>query len=175
MKIAIFGLGYVGLTTTGRLTRSGHSVIGVDVSEEKVNLLNAGVTPIAEPGLPELIAAAVKAKTLRATALATREINSCDAVIVCVGTPSGPDGSHDMRHIVNVTRQIARVIDKDRTTPLTIIYRSTMRPGAMAEMIAPLMSEALHGLERVELVYNPEFLREASAIADYFEIGRAHV
>ena len=90
--------------------------------------------------------------------------------VVCVGTPSGVDGAHDMRFIAAVTRSIADALGEKRAAPLTVVYRSTMRPGSCEQLIWPIF-EARFGDradEMVELVYNPEFLREASAIADYF-------
>jgi GDP-mannose 6-dehydrogenase len=169
MKIAIYGLGYVGLTAAACLTSEGHSVLGVDVSEIKVRETNKGISPIQEPGLQELLKKAVDANLLHCVADASAELNSCDMAIVCVGTPSGPDGGHNMSYIAEVSRQIAAAISPDRLTPLTVVYRSTMRPGTTEELIAPIFRATLGEDAKVfELVYNPEFLREATAIHDYF-------
>ena len=96
MTIAIFGLGYVGLTAAACLARSGHTVVGVDVSATKVEALNGGRSPITEPGLPELIADGVKAGLISATLDPVTAIRDADIAIVCVGTPSGFDGAHNM-------------------------------------------------------------------------------
>ncbi len=169
MKIAIFGLGYVGMTAAACLSREGHEVVGVDVSDEKIGIVNSGRSPITEPGLDELVKSAVAKKLLFATKDAVSHIGTCSMAVVCVGTPSAPDGSHNMGVIAEVTRQIAAMIGRDRREPLTIVYRSTMRPGTMEELVLPIFEEALRDRsDLVELVYNPEFLRESVAIEDYF-------
>jgi GDP-mannose 6-dehydrogenase len=169
MKIAIFGLGYVGMTAAGCLSSIGHQVIGVDVSEEKVDVVNSGRSPIAEPGLEDLVSDAVKKGLLLATKDARPHIDSCSMAIVCVGTPSAPDGSHNMSYVADVSRQIASIINKNRTQPLTVVYRSTMRPGTIEDLVSPIF-ESIVGADAdvVELVYNPEFLRESVAIRDFF-------
>ena len=170
MKIAIFGLGYVGCTAAGCIASQGHQVVGVDVNPDKIATLNAGQSPVHEPGLAELIAQGHAKGLVRATDDGADALAQADIAIVCVGTPSGPDGAHDMSHIVAVTRSIAQQLPANRPSPLTLVYRSTMRPGSCENIVLPLLKAALgeQVSERVELVYNPEFLREASAIADYF-------
>jgi GDP-mannose 6-dehydrogenase len=169
MKIAIYGLGYVGLTAAACLTSEGHKVLGVDVSEQKVRETNLGKSPIKEPGLEELLSKAVQSGLLHCVTDAGASVNDCDMAIVCVGTPSGVDGSHNMSYIAEVSRQIAGSVDRDRATPLTVVYRSTIRPGTTEDLIRPIFASILGDkLGAVELVYNPEFLREATAIKDYF-------
>ncbi len=170
MKIAIFGLGYVGSTAAGCISSQGHSVIGIDVSQTKVDALNQGRAPVYEPGLDDLIAKAHAEGRISATTKLSDELDDCDLAIVCVGTPSGVDGAHDMSFIAQVTRAIADSLKPDRTAPLTLAYRSTMRPGSCENIIWPIIEDALGeaASDAVELVYNPEFLREASAIEDYF-------
>lgn len=170
MKIAILGLGYVGCTAAGCIASQGHHVLGIDVSAAKVDTLNSGKSPVYEPGLDDLIAKARADGLLEATTEIGDKLDDCDVAIVCVGTPSGVDGAHNMSYIVQVTRAIAASIKPDRKAPLTVVYRSTMRPGTTEQMILPifqsLIGEATDRL--IELVYNPEFLREATAIEDYF-------
>jgi len=169
MKIAIYGLGYVGLTAAACLTKEGHQVVGVDVSEKKVAETNLGRSPISEPGLDDLLAAAIENKLLFCTTQGNSHVDSCDMVIVCVGTPSAPDGSHNMTYIAEVSRQIAAAVNPARTTPLTVVYRSTIRPGSIDELINPIFKSVLgDNIDAIEIVYNPEFLREATAIHDYF-------
>ena len=171
MKIAIFGLGYVGFTAMCCIASEGHTVIGLDVSETKVNQINAGKSPITEPGVGELLIDGIAAGRISASTEIGHHLDDCDIAIVCVGTPSAPDGSHNMTYIAEVTRQIAKAISLDRTTPLTIAYRSTIRPGTVEGLIEPiLVSELGDAFDRlVELVYNPEFLRESSAVRDFRE------
>lgn len=169
MRIAIYGLGYVGLTAAGCLTREGHEVIGIDVSETKVAEVAAGKSPIKEPGLDELLQEALRKGLLSATTSGAERINSCDIAMVCVGTPSGPDGAHNMSFIAEVSRQIAASVDRRREVPLTVIYRSTIRPGTIEGLIRPIFDATLGpDVGAVEIVYLPEFLREAVAIKDYF-------
>ena len=171
MKIAIFGVGYVGLTSAACLINDGHEVIGVDVSESKVRMINEGRSPIFEPGLEELLTRGVKEGRLIAYQEIGDRLADCDIAIVCVGTPSAVDGSHNMGYIAEVSRQIA-IASADlppRGRPLTVMYRSTMRPGSIDRLIAPIF-RGFHGetLTKVELVYNPEFLRESTALKDYY-------
>lgn len=170
MKIAVYGLGYVGLTGAVCLASEGHEVVGVDVSEDKVRGVNGGSSPIKEPGLDKLLGAALAAGRLRCTTDPVEPIRSCDMAIVCVGTPSAPDGALNMRDIAEVTRQIANGVRAlDRKTRLTVVYRSTVRPGTIEGLIMPIFRSALAGaLDIVEVAYNPEFLREATAVHDFF-------
>jgi GDP-mannose 6-dehydrogenase len=171
MRIAVYGLGYVGLTAAACMAKQGHEITGIDISEDKVAKINAGRSPVKEPGLEELVAAAVTIGKLTATQHSDGLVNVCDIAIVCVGTPSAPDGSHNMSQVAEVTRQIAAALDpKKRRQPLTLVFRSTVRPGTVEQLIVPILSSVLGdaGLGAVEIVYNPEFLRESSAIEDYF-------
>lgn len=169
MKIAIYGLGYVGLTAAACLAREGHSILGFDVSADKINKTNAGESHIEEPGLDDLLKEALQKGLLHCTTQPGKLVNECDMAIVCVGTPSGPDGSHNMSYIAEVSRQIAAAVDPDRQVPLTVVYRSTIRPGTIEGLILPVFKAALKDkIGAIELVYNPEFLREAVAIQDFF-------
>ncbi len=145
-------------------------MVGIDVSQAKVDALNEGRAPVYEPGLDDLIAKANSEGRISATTQLSNELDDCDLAIVCVGTPSGVDGAHDMSFIAQVTRSIAEALKPDRAAPLTLAYRSTMRPGSCENIIWPIIEDALGDAasDAVELVYNPEFLREASAIEDYF-------
>jgi GDP-mannose 6-dehydrogenase len=170
MKIAIFGLGYVGLTGAGCLVKEGHSIIGVEPHEDKIKMILSGHSPIYEPGLDDLLAQGLAESRLKVVTQVGSLLADCDMALVCVGTPSASDGSHNMTYIAEVSRQIAMAVDRDRSRPLTVIYRSTVRPGSIDELIAPIFKAHLGGDFRkiVELVYNPEFLRESVAIKDYF-------
>lgn len=170
MKIAIFGLGYVGITGAACLVREGHTVVGVEINERKSRAVASGRSPIFEPGVEELLAAGVREGRLTVVADARDAITDADIAMVCVGTPSAPDGAHNMSYVMNVSKEIATALaEADRTTPLTVVYRSTMRPGSIEELIAPVFEGVLgeRNAALVELVYNPEFLRESTAVADY--------
>lgn len=170
LKVAVLGLGYVGCTAAACIGAQGHTVVGIDISESKVEALNAGRSPIREPKVDEMLAAAHADGRLSAFTQVGDALDDCDLAIVCVGTPSGPDGSHNMSYIAKVTQQIAAALKADRARPLTVAYRSTMRPGTIDQIIEPIFRAVLGDAAdaRVELVANPEFLREATAVDDYF-------
>ncbi len=171
MKVGILGLGYVGLTSAACLVNDGHDVIGIDVSEGKVRAINAGECPIFEPGLAEILALGVRGGRLSAYQEIGEHLDDADIAIVCVGTPSAVDGSHNMAHIAEVSRQIAMAAVRmpARARPLTVMYRSTMRPGSIDRLVSPIFRGQLgEAADRVELVYNPEFLRESTALKDYY-------
>ena len=176
MRVAIFGLGYVGCAAAGCIAAQGHKVIGIDPVESKVDAINAGRSPIREPGLDALIGAAARGGLLAARREPGDALADCDIAIVCVGTPSGVDGAHNMAFIAAVTRQIGEALAAggDRAEPLTIAFRSTMRPGSIEQIVLPILraqlGTRLEGLARV--AYNPEFLREGCAIDDYFHPPR---
>lgn len=170
MKIAIFGLGYVGFTAACCIASEGHHVVGVDVSDAKIAAILDGRSPITEPKVDEMLAQGLADGLITATTNVAEALRGTDLALVCVGTPSGPDGSHDMRYIADVSRQIAAAVDTARETPLTVVFRSTIRPGTMDDLVHPIFA-ARHGADTdrlIELVYNPEFLREATAVYDYF-------
>jgi GDP-mannose 6-dehydrogenase len=170
MRIAVFGLGYVGLTTAVCLASSGHHVTGVDINSEKVDKANRAISPIVEPDLQHMLEFAVKAKRFRAYQSLDGKRMEFDIVMVCVGTPSGPDGSYNMTSVIEVTRQIINLIADEPDLKPTIVYRSTFQPGTMDELISPIFRNILsvQQSDRVELLYNPEFMRETTAIHDYF-------
>ena len=170
MKIAIFGLGYVGFTAACCLTREGHDVVGIDVNADKVQEINSGQPPIKEPQVGELLTAALEKGLIRAVT-EIPDLADIDLAIVCVGTPSSTDGSHNMSFVAEVTRQIGETVSPDRARPLTVAYRSTFRPGTVRQMVEPLFHNLLGDRTdaAVEIVYNPEFLREASAVRDFFD------
>ena len=169
MKIAILGLGYVGTTAAACLASEGHDVIGIDPSSTKVNAILAGRSPVTEPGLTEMIAEAHARALITASTTLVPEVAECELAIVCVGTPSAVDGSHNMTYIAEVSRQLAELVKAYPNGSLTVAYRSTIRPGTMEELIQPIVDSVLGDeASRIELVYNPEFLRESSAVKDYF-------
>ncbi|KUR80124.1 nucleotide sugar dehydrogenase [Novosphingobium sp. FSW06-99] len=170
MKIAIFGLGYVGFTALCCIAQEGHRVVGIDVNPDKVAAILAGTAPIKEPGVDAMLVKGLADGLIHATSSPVGELDDCDLAIVCVGTPSGADGGHDMRYIIDVTRQIAGELKPGRAQPLTVAFRSTIRPGTLDELIHPIFRSRLGDAtdDLVELVYNPEFLREATAVHDYF-------
>lgn len=170
MKILIWGLGYVGAVTAACLAHAGHEVIGVEPQQTKVELLNAGASPIKEPGLPELIRAGVDTGRLRATTDGIACVSWADLSLICVGTPSNADGSTRLTYLQNVAEEIGQGL---RQSPAghyhTVILRSTVFPGTTRNFLLPLLEEhsGRRAGEEFGLVMNPEFLRETSAINDF--------
>jgi GDP-mannose 6-dehydrogenase len=173
MKISIFGLGYVGCVSAACLANDGHEVIGVDVNPDKVATLAQGQSPIVEPGLAEMIRTSVEAGRLRATSEAEQAIAGSDVSFICVGTPSTDVGALDLRYVERVCRQIGQALrDKDRYH--TVVLRSTMLPGSTEQTAIPTLEQASgkRAGEELGVCYNPEFLREGSAVRDFHEPPR---
>jgi len=172
VKLSIYGLGYVGLTSAACALKSGLEVHGVDANASKVDTLARGDCPIHEPEIPELLLAGTLSGHFTVSARVGDELLDSDIAMVCVGTPSQSDGSHNMTFIVEVTRQIARHLaehPRPPGRPLVLAYRSTMKPGSVEELVQPVLEA--NGLKPggdIELVYHPEFLRESTAVKDYF-------
>lgn len=169
MKISIFGLGYVGTVSAGCLATDGHFVIGVDPNKTKVDLINQGVSPIVEKDIGEMIAAAVKNKLLRATLDVQDAVMNSDISLVCVGTPSQLNGNLDLSHVRKVCEQIGVTL-KEKSAFHVIVARSTMLPGSMRTVVIPALESYSGKKAGVDfgVCNNPEFLREGTAVFDYY-------
>ncbi len=171
-KISIFGIGYVGVVSAACLAKDGHTVIAVDVDPGKVNAINAGASPIVENGLPELIADVVARGLLTATLDIEAAVHNTDASFVCVGTPSAPDGSLGLTYVTSVCESIGRAI-ASKGSYHSVILRSTIVPGTMEGVCIPLLERASGMVAGCDfgVGYYPEFLRESTAIQDYYDPG----
>ncbi len=169
MKIAVIGLGYVGAVSAACLAREGHTVIGVDPNETKVDLINAGQAPIIEKDVGETIEQAVTEGRLRAVTDAATAIAQCDLSLVCVGTPSAANGSLDLRFVEQVCQEIGAAL-KTKSEYHTVVIRSTILPGTMRTLVIPALesSSGLTAGTDFGLCNNPEFLREGTAVYDYY-------
>jgi GDP-mannose 6-dehydrogenase len=172
MRIAVFGLGYVGTVSSACLASLGHEVCGVDVHSAKVDQINAGTSPIVEAELDELIKTQVAEGRLRATLDTEEAISWADTSIICVGTPSRANGSLDTAYVEHVVATIGSIL-RDKAERHTLIIRSTLLPGTTLDILKPILEEASGKLagEDIGLAYNPEFLRESTAVKDF---GRRH-
>ncbi len=166
-RVAVLGLGYVGTVTAACLAAEGHTVIGVDISDQKVDLINQGLSPIREPGTDEMIAEAVAAGRLRATTQPEDVIAECDLSIVCVGTPSARDGQPDYTQIDRVCHTLGTLLPQDHRHIIAV--RSTILPGTAKDLIAPTIEKAsgMTAGDGFGFAHIPEFLREGTAIRDY--------
>ena len=168
MKVSIFGLGYVGTVCAGCLAKEGHEIIGVDPVRVKVQLVNAGKSPIIEADIEEIIADAVESGRLRATDDSLQAILDTDVSFVCVGTPSQINGNLDLTHVRHVCEQLGQGL-KDKTARHTVVIRSTILPGTMRRMVIPVLEEnsGKKAGKDFGVCNNPEFLREGSAVMDF--------
>ena len=170
MRVSVFGLGYVGCVTASCLARAGHSVVGVDVNGQKVEMINRGQSPIVEAGLGDLLKGVVEAKRLRATACARDAIEASDIGLVSVGTPSCPNGRLDVEALVRVGEEIGASL-RDGPKPFTLVIRSTVLPGTTEQVVLPAVRRAAgtQAAEQIEIAVNPEFMREGSSLRDFAE------
>jgi GDP-mannose 6-dehydrogenase len=166
--ISVFGLGYVGCVSAACFAREGFSVIGVDVSETKVDLINAGTATIVEQGIGELVAAMRASGRLRATRDVCEAVRNSTVSLVCVGTPSRANGNLDLTYVERVCAQIGQAL-RDVKRRHTIVIRSTVLPGTTHHVAVPAIEQAsdLKAGRDFGIAMNPEFLREGSSIRDF--------
>lgn len=168
LRLSVFGLGYVGCVSAACFAKAGHQVMGVDINPTKIEIINAGKSPIVEEGISELIGEVVKSGRLRATTDSTQSILDSDLSLVCVGTPSNPNGSLDLRHVEQVCREIGSAL-KSKEERHAVVIRSTMLPGTIEKTVVPVL-EKTSGKKAVRdfgICINPEFLREGSSLKDF--------
>ncbi|HEV2729452.1 MAG TPA: UDP-glucose/GDP-mannose dehydrogenase family protein [Terriglobales bacterium] len=168
LSVSIFGLGYVGSVSAACFAAMGHKIIGVDVSRAKVEMLDSGRSPIVEARVGELIAEANKACRLHATTNAMQAVLDTEVSFVCVGTPSLRNGKLDLSHIENVAKEIGAAI-RQKKSPHVFVLRSTVLPGTTETVVLPILENesGKQSGRDFTICYNPEFMREGSAVADF--------
>lgn len=170
MRISIFGMGYVGAVCAACLADRGHTVIGVDIAQTKVDLINRGESPIVEPGLEDLLQHGVNTGRIRATSDTLDAVLNSDISMICVGTPSKKNGDLDLHFVQAVVAEIGTAM-RNKPERHTVVLRSTVLPGTIREVVLPMLEDT--SMKRAGrdfgLAVNPEFLRESTAIADYNE------
>jgi len=168
MEITIFGLGYVGCVGLGCLAEQGHSLIGVDIDKAKVDLINKGKATIVEKDIDELIKRNVTDERIAATTNSFEAVINSEIAIICVGTPNDENGHLDMTYIYRVAKEIAEAL-KEKKGFYTVAIRSTVMPGTNKKVagIIEKYSNKTSGKD-FAVVSNPEFLREGSAVEDFF-------
>ena len=169
MKVSIFGLGYVGAVSLACLARDGHVVTGVDIDEAKLSLLRAGRSPIVEEGMVELMARVTQSRQVSVTTDVFAAIQTTEISFVCVGTPSAPNGSQDQSAIVRLAHQVGQALGKKVDSGHVIVFRSTLIPGTVDEILRPILEKESGKVEGRDfhICFQPEFLREGSSIQDY--------
>jgi len=169
MKVAVVGLGYVGTVTAACLAANGHQVCGVDVDEAKVGEICSGRSPVAEPGLDDLVGQAVAAGRLRATTSCPDALDGAELSLVCVGTPSTARGGTDLAFIRRAVDDIAAALRAAGPARHTVVIRSTVPPGTVEDVVLPALAAQLDGTPTgYGAAMCPEFLREGSGIADFY-------
>ena len=168
MSVSVFGLGYVGCVSAACLAGEGHAVYGVDVAQGKVDQIAAGKSTIVEDGIADLVASVVASGRLKATSSVHDAVMATEISLVCVGTPSRPNGSIDLQYVLRVAQQIGEAL-RSKNTWHTVVIRSTVMPGTIDTFVIPAIEQASgrrHG-EKFAVCSNPEFLREGTSIADF--------
>jgi GDP-mannose 6-dehydrogenase len=170
MDVAVVGLGYVGAVTSACLAEMGHTVVGVDVDRQKVDEIEAGRSPIVEPRIEELVAAGRNSGRLQVTTDLASALGHCDVVMVCVGTPARSDGTVNLAHVERVSAEIGRELARAEKF-VAVVYRSTVPPGTVDSQMRPVLEResSLKADEDFGVAMAPEFLREGSGVADFFE------
>lgn len=159
----------MGCVTAACLAKDGHHVTGVDVSAEKVATLNAGRAPFVEAGLDDLTSAGVRAGLLKGTTKAGEGVAASDLALVCVGTPSLPDGAQNLDYVRRVCQEIGEAL-RERSGYYCVVIRSTLMSGLLKETVIPVLEKASGKRvgRDIGLCQNPEFLREGTAIDDFY-------
>jgi GDP-mannose 6-dehydrogenase len=169
----VLGLGYVGCVTAACLADRGCSVVGVDVNPDKVAAINAGITPVREPELSEMVSRVRAGDRLRATTDHMAAVHETSLSLLCVGTPQGAEGEADLAAIVRVSEQIGRAL---ATKPAfhVVVVRSTVPPGTVRRLVIPALERWSHKRAGIEfgVASHPEFLREGTAVRDFHAASR---
>ncbi|HEX6136688.1 MAG TPA: nucleotide sugar dehydrogenase [Casimicrobiaceae bacterium] len=168
MDISIFGLGYVGAVSLACLARDGHRVIGVDIDQAKLDLIAAGRTPVVEEGMVELMRDVVASGRVSVTRDTRKAVLGSELSLVCVGTPSAPNGSQDQSAMLRLAESIGAALC-DKPSSHIVVFRSTLVPGTVEDTLRPLLERHSGKRDGVDfhVCFQPEFLREGSSIGDY--------
>jgi len=168
MDISIFGLGYVGAVSLACLARDGHNVIGVDVEPAKLELIRAGKTPVVEEGMVDLMTSVVASGRVSVTDDVQKAIMESEISLVCVGTPSAPNGSQDQTAMQRLAHSMGKVMQR-KAAPHIFVFRSTLVPGTVEDTLRPIMERESGKRDGTgfHLCFQPEFLREGSSIRDF--------
>jgi UDPglucose 6-dehydrogenase len=170
VHVTIFGTGYVGLVTGSCFAEVGNDVLCVDVNAERIEGLNNGIVPIFEPGLEEMVLRNRRAGRLQFTTDGASAVNHGEVIFIAVGTPPLPDGSSDLQYV----DAVARTIGQNVTDPKVVVDKSTV-PVGTADRVRVLIAEELtaRGVDiEIDIVSNPEFLKEGAAIDDFMKPDR---
>jgi len=168
MNISIFGLGYVGAVSLACLARDGHSVIGVDIDKAKLELIRSGKTPVVEEGMVELMARVAASGRVSVTTDVIQAVLDSELSLICVGTPSAPNGSQDQSAIIKLAHDLGRAM-RGKADGHVFVFRSTLVPGTVEDVLRPIVEResGKRDGEGFHVCFQPEFLREGTSIRDY--------
>jgi GDP-mannose 6-dehydrogenase len=167
--LGVFGLGYVGCVSAACFAKAGWRVIGVDVNRTKVDMINDGASPVLETGVAELVREQVAAGRLRATTDAAEAVAEAGFSLICVGTPSKPNGAIDTTYVARVVEDIGRAL-RGRDDRHVVVVRSTVVPGTACAIVIPTLERSAERCvgETLAVCVNPEFLREGTSLHDFY-------
>ena len=172
LRVAVFGLGYVGTITAACLATNGHDVCGVDPDGMKVELVSRGASPVVEPGLDELVARSVTTGSLRASTDPLEAMEGAEVSLLCVGTPSSRHGGTDLSYVLRAVKEIGQSLAAIGPAPSfhSVVVRSTVPPGTVEEVVTPALESEIGGPagSAFGVAMCPEFLREGFGVADFF-------
>ena len=173
MRVAVFGLGYVGCVTGACLAQMGHEVCGADIAEDKVRMINAGRAPLRERAVERLVRRVVRSGRFRATVETAEAMQNSEISLICVGTPSQPDGSANLDYLLRAATDIGTSLRK-RPRRHTVVVRSTVPPGTTEGIVLPAIERSARQKAgpRLNVCFQPEFLREGSSVDDFFRPTR---
>ena len=166
--LGVFGLGYVGCVSAACFAKAGWQVTGVDVNSLKVDMINDGNSPVVEPGVAELVREVVADGSLRATTDVCEAVAATGVSLICVGTPSKPNGALDHTYVARVCEDIGRAL-RPRRDRHVVVVRSTVLPGTTASIVIPTLERAAQRKvgDGIAVCVNPEFLREGTSLQDF--------
>jgi UDPglucose 6-dehydrogenase len=172
MRISVIGAGYVGLVTAAALASKGHNVTGVDIDETRISMIKQKKSPIFEEGLDDMLSDCIKSSRLKATG-DYKEILATDITLICVGTPSNPDGSMNLSYIKESAKDIGKILST-KSERHTVVVRSTVVPGTTKGIIIPALEQYSGKKAHVDfdVAVNPEFLQEGKALHGFFNPDR---
>jgi UDPglucose 6-dehydrogenase len=173
-RIAVIGTGYVGLVTGTCLADVGNDVLCIDVDPDKVARLQRGDVPIYEPGLDHVLERNVRERRIRFSMDLAEAVSTCELLMFCLPTPPGKDGQADLEMVMSTAQHVATLLNElDITDPRIVINKSTVPVGTAARVAAIFAEHA--PIRRVDVVSNPEFLREGFAVDDFMKPDRVVV
>lgn len=167
MNISVFGLGYVGIVSAVSLARLGHTIVGVDIDPRKVDRITRGGSPVVEPGVDDLLQRALAVKRLSVTTDVAAAVEATDISLICVGTPSKPDGSPNLEQVMRVASDVGRAL-RSKATYHGVVIRSTALPGTV-DLVTDVIAEISGKRGEVDfgVAANPEFMRTGTSIDDF--------